>query len=69
LAGSATVAAAQPPRQPGWRCIRLSCGRASAGTWDTSLLAPGDYVLRILATDFNGNVAIGNRDLTVAVVR
>jgi sugar lactone lactonase YvrE len=43
-------------------------GRAAAGVWDTSLLAPGDYVLRILATDVSGNVAIGNRDVAVAVV-
>ena len=42
-------------------------GRAAAGVWDTGALAPGDYTLRIFATDFSGNVAIGNRDLAVTI--
>ncbi|MEQ1756771.1 MAG: gluconolaconase [Vicinamibacterales bacterium] len=44
-------------------------GAARAGVWDTDALAPGDYTLRILATDISGNVAIGNRDLAVTIVR
>lgn len=43
-------------------------GRAEAGMWDTSRLAPGDYILRIHAADFHGNVAMDNRDLPVTVV-
>ncbi len=43
-------------------------GRASPGVWDTDALAPGDYTLRIVAADFSGNEATGNRDLGVTVV-
>jgi DNA-binding beta-propeller fold protein YncE len=44
-------------------------GIAAPGTWDTTALAPGDYVLRIRAADINGNVATRNRDLPVTVAR
>lgn len=44
-------------------------GKAEAGVWNTDALPPGDYTLRILATDFSGNVAIGNRDLAVTIAR
>ncbi len=44
-------------------------GKASAGVWNASGLPPGDYTLRVLATDFSGNVAIGNRDLAVTIAR
>jgi hypothetical protein len=44
-------------------------GIAAQGTWDTTALAPGDYVLRIRAADINGNVATKNRDLPVIVAR
>jgi sugar lactone lactonase YvrE len=44
-------------------------GRAERGVWDTSELQPGDYTLRILASDFNGNEAGEGRDLPVIVVR
>lgn len=42
-------------------------GIAKKGTWDISRLAPGDYVLRIYAADFAGNVAKENRDLKFRV--
>jgi len=38
-------------------------GIAKKGSWDVSRLAPGNYVLRIHAADFAGNVAKDNRDL------
>ncbi|MFZ6873913.1 hypothetical protein ACO0LF_17795 [Undibacterium sp. Di27W] len=41
----------------------VKSGVAKKGNWDISKLAPGDYVLRIHATDFAGNVAKSNRDL------
>jgi sugar lactone lactonase YvrE len=42
-------------------------GRAVEGFWDTTLLPPGDYIVRVLATDFNGNAAAAHRDLPVTV--
>jgi sugar lactone lactonase YvrE len=44
-------------------------GHASAGAWDTTELAPGDYILRIVAADYSGNEAIENRDVLVTVTR
>jgi hypothetical protein len=44
-------------------------GVARPGVWDTTGLPAGDYVVRVLATDISGNVAIGNRDLAVTVRR
>ena len=41
----------------------------SAGGWDTADLPPGDYTLRILARDINGNEARANRDVAVTIVR
>jgi hypothetical protein len=43
-------------------------GVATPGAWDTSTLAPGDYTLRVLAADFNGNEAVAGRDLPIEVV-
>ena len=43
-------------------------GEAAEGRWDTSALAPGDYVLRILAADLAGNEAVRNRDLPITIV-
>ncbi|MCA1651446.1 MAG: gluconolaconase [Acidobacteria bacterium] len=43
-------------------------GIASAGTWDTSTLPPGDYTLRILAADIRGNQAVTNRDVAVTIL-
>jgi sugar lactone lactonase YvrE len=45
----------------------LSGGVASMGAWDTGQLPPGDYTLRIIAADMDGNVASANRDLAVTV--
>ena len=42
-------------------------GAAAEGFWDSSLLAPGSYVVRIHARDVRGNEAIANRDLKVVV--
>lgn len=44
-------------------------GVAAPGMWDTTALAPGDYILRILAADINGNAATKNRDVRVTVAR
>ena len=43
-------------------------GLASPGFWDSTLLPPGDYIVRALAADIRGNLAIANRDLPVTVV-
>jgi sugar lactone lactonase YvrE len=44
-------------------------GRAARGAWDTAELPPGDYTLRIIAADFNGNEATANRDLPITIER
>lgn len=44
-------------------------GRASRGAWDTSALPPGDYTLRIIASDFASNEADANRDVPITVER
>jgi len=46
----------------------LRDGRASEGFWDTTLHPAGDYIVRVLAADFNGNEAVENRDLPVTIV-
>lgn len=42
-------------------------GRAEPGALDTSQLPAGDYTLRIIAADYSGNEAQGNRDLMLTV--
>lgn len=42
-------------------------GRAMGGVWQTNELAPGDYTLRISASDFGGNTANSNRDVAITV--
>lgn len=42
-------------------------GRAAQGSWDTSQLAKGDYVLRIIAADYSGNEVLEGRDLLIAI--
>jgi streptogramin lyase len=37
--------------------------------WDTGALPPGDYLLRIVAEDRDGNRAVSNRDVAVRVVK
>jgi sugar lactone lactonase YvrE len=44
-------------------------GRASRGAWDTAELPAGDYTLRVLAADFNGNEAEANRDVLITIER
>lgn len=46
----------------------LANGVARQGFWDTRLLPPGDYILRIRAADIRENVAVANRDLRVTVI-
>ena len=45
----------------------LHDGVALPGTWNVDGLAPGDYVLRIYAADFAGQVALEGRDLPITV--
>lgn len=42
-------------------------GRANRDAWDTSKQPPGDYVLRIIAGDYNGNEAHDGRDLLITI--
>ncbi|WP_394779517.1 gluconolaconase [Undibacterium sp.] len=42
-------------------------GIATEGSWKTSSLPPGDYLLRIFAADFAGNQATAGRDLPVTI--
>jgi len=42
-------------------------GHAASGVWDTSQLPKGDYILRIVATDYSGNEAQKNRDLKITL--
>jgi DNA-binding beta-propeller fold protein YncE len=41
--------------------------RANRDVWDTSRLPPGDYTLRIIARDYNGNEAEEGRDLLLTI--
>jgi hypothetical protein len=47
---------------------RYRDGVAADGLWDTTLLAPGPYTLRVRAADYAGNEAMRNRDLPVTIV-
>ena len=42
---------------------RMQDGQVVPGTWHVGALAPGDYILRIVAEDFAGNAATEGRDL------
>ncbi|MBT2185634.1 hypothetical protein [Sphingobium nicotianae] len=42
-------------------------GFARTDAWSPAGLAPGDYIVRILAADFAGNTAQANRDLPITV--
>lgn len=42
-------------------------GQAAAGTWDTSELPPGDYVLRVIAADYSGNEVHEGRDVSIVI--
>ncbi|MGB2713848.1 MAG: hypothetical protein WBC51_06690 [Vicinamibacterales bacterium] len=43
-------------------------GVASPGVWDTTALEPGDYTLRVIASDIRGNQAAANHDVPVTIV-
>jgi len=42
-------------------------GHATRGTWDTSQLPKGDYILRIIAADYSGNEAQKDRDINITI--
>jgi sugar lactone lactonase YvrE len=42
-------------------------GVAAPGRWDTRMLRPGDYILRMWVADISGNVAVRNRDVAVTI--
>ena len=46
---------------------RLRGGVAEADVWDSSRLAPGDYLLRVRAADVSGNEALANRDVLIRI--
>jgi len=46
---------------------RLRDGEVEPGTWNVGALDPGEYIVRIHAADFNGQVAQDGRDLRVVV--
>lgn len=45
----------------------LHHGKASEGAWDAQALPPGDYVVRIIASDWSGNIADRHRDVPVTL--
>jgi DNA-binding beta-propeller fold protein YncE len=45
----------------------LRGGRAERGAWDAAALPPGDYVLRVFAADFAGNLAEAGRDIPLTI--
>ncbi|HEY3815099.1 MAG TPA: NHL repeat-containing protein [Caulobacteraceae bacterium] len=45
----------------------IRAGRAATGGWRPAGLAPGDYIVRILAADYAGNQATVGRDLAITV--
>jgi DNA-binding beta-propeller fold protein YncE len=42
-------------------------GRAARGVWEAAGLPPGDYLLRVFAADFAGNLAEAGRDLPLTI--
>ena len=42
-------------------------GEGASGVWDTTMLPPGDYILRVWVADINGNTAVANRDVPVTI--
>nr|WP_212760885.1 NHL repeat-containing protein [Telluria aromaticivorans] len=46
---------------------RLQDGEVTAGSWQIGALAPGDYILRIHAADYAGQVALEGRDLPLSI--
>jgi hypothetical protein len=46
---------------------RLQDGEVRAGSWQLGGIAPGDYILRIYAADYAGQVALNGRDLPLVI--
>jgi hypothetical protein len=42
-------------------------GAARTGSFNPAALAPGDYVIRVYAADYAGNVAVAGRDLPLSI--
>jgi hypothetical protein len=42
-------------------------GRAARSTWNAAELPPGDYTLRIIAADYQGNEATAGRDVEITI--
>jgi len=42
-------------------------GRTARSTWNTAELPAGDYTLRIIAADYNGNEATAGRDVEIRI--
>ena len=43
-------------------------GGFATGLWKTDELPPGDYIVRIFASDYAGNLAVKNRDVPIALM-
>jgi sugar lactone lactonase YvrE len=46
---------------------RLQDGEVKAGSWQLGGIAPGEYILRIYAADYAGQVALNGRDLPLII--
>ncbi|MGV7207449.1 gluconolaconase [Oxalobacteraceae bacterium A2-2] len=46
---------------------RILKGQAEPGAWQVARLGPGNYILRIIAADYAGNIATRQRDLAITV--
>ncbi len=46
---------------------RLQDGEVQTGSWQLSGVAPGEYILRIYAADYAGQVALEGRDLSLVI--
>ena len=46
---------------------RVRDGLAMRGAWDTKGIAPGNYILRIVALDYAGNAARAGRDIDITL--
>jgi hypothetical protein len=46
---------------------RVRDGLATRALWDTTGLPPGNYLLRVYASDFAGNLAGAGRDIAIAL--
>lgn len=46
---------------------RLQDGQVETGSWQLGNIAPGEYILRIYAADYAGQVALEGRDLSLVI--